>query len=273
MILSKTISIKPSNKNKNYYTNKGYDTSTNTINVKVEDLPPYSHFKIKVKCDVCCKEKELLYFKYMKNTKNNTIHYACSQKCSVSKLMDTFNKNYGCVSSQHPDIKLKQSKTNNELYGGNSPQCDKSVKQKSYDTMIEKYGFQYSLQNEVIKDKFLANIDRTVEKTIKTKVERGLMVDYNNWDTYIEYRKLVLCETRKHKNKLFNEWNGLDYYDDEYIKDNSNVKDKSYPSIDHKLSILYGFNNQIDPYKIGGINNLCITKRTNNSKKNSKNSI
>ena len=67
MILSKTISIKPSNKNKKYYTNKGYDTS-NIIDVKIEDLPLHSYFKIKVKCDVCGKEKELIYSKYMRNT-------------------------------------------------------------------------------------------------------------------------------------------------------------------------------------------------------------
>lgn len=71
----------------------------------------------------------------------------------------------------------------------------------------------------------------------------------------------------------FNEWDGLDFYDNEDIKENLNLdpKNESYPTIDHKLSILYGFNNQIDPYEIGKLENLCITKRTNNSKKNSKN--
>jgi len=274
MILSKTISIKPSNKNRNHYINKGYDAS-NTINVKIEDLPTYSHFKIKVKCDVCGKEKDLLYFKYMKNTKSNTIHYACSQKCSVSKLMDTFNKNYGCVSSQHPDIKLKQANTNNKLYGGKSPQCDKSVKQKSYDTMIEKYGFQYPHQNYEIKNKFLSKIKETVSKSNQTKIDKCLMVDYKNIDIFKLYRRFVDRITRQYKKELFNRWDGYDYYDKEYIKENIKMdyKNKSYPSIDHKISILYGFNNQIDPYEIGGIDNLCITKRTNNSKKNSKNSL
>jgi len=33
---------------------------------------------------------------------------------------------------------------------------------------------------------------------------------------------------------------------------------KNYPTIDHKLSIFYGFINKIDPYIIADINNLCI---------------
>ena len=39
------------------------------------------------------------------------------------------------------------------------------------------------------------------------------------------------------------------------------------PSIDHKISIYYGFVNKIDPSIIGDIKNLCITKRSINKKK------
>jgi hypothetical protein len=40
-----------------------------------------------------------------------------------------------------------------------------------------------------------------------------------------------------------------------------------YPTIDHKTSIYFGFINKIDPILIGSIDNLCITKRSFNSKK------
>lgn len=46
--------------------------------------------------------------------------------------------------------------------------------------------------------------------------------------------------------------------------------DKKYPTIDHKISIKYGLDNNIDPKIIGGLGNLCVTKRSINSKKHSK---
>lgn len=274
MIISNTISIRPSNKNKKYYSLKGYDVS-NLIQVKIEDLPEFSHYKVRVKCDICGKEKDLIYFKYLKNTKNNSIYYACSHKCSINKIMDTFNEIYGCVSSQHPDIKEKQAKTNLKLYGGKSPQCDKSIKDKSYNTMIDKYGYKFSYQNEVIKNKFISNIKETVKKSNKTKIERCLMVDEKDLNSYKLYRRYIERLTRYYKKELFGKWDGIDYYDKEFIRENLklNYRNKCYPSIDHKTSILYGFLNNIDPKIIGGIDNLCITKRVNNSKKSSKNEL
>ena len=276
MILDKEIMFNVSNKNKAHLTNKGYDTTQKEVLIKVEDLPRFSHYKIKVKCDICGKEKELMYHKYLKNTKDNTLDYACSQKCSIDKLMNTFMINYGCVSSRNPDVKLKQRNTNNRLYGGNSPQCDKDVKEKSYDTMIERYGVKYPNQCEAIKNKMMINIDDIVRRTNITKVLRGVMVDYNNFSSFQDYRKLVNIETRKNKKRLFNEWNGFDYYDNELIMENlafNNYLDADFPTIDHKISILNGFLDNIDPYEIGGFDNLCITKRTNNSKKHSRNEL
>ena len=149
MIIDKTINIK----NKPYYINKGYDKYENFIDVKIEDLRPNSNYKIKVKCDVCGNEKELRYYKYIKNTKLNTVPYTCSHKCSVKKLMNTFNERFGCVSSQHPDIKLKQTKTMQLLYGGKSPLCDEKIKEKSQKTILRKYGVDNVSKNDEIKYK------------------------------------------------------------------------------------------------------------------------
>lgn len=275
MIIDKEIIFNVSNKNKSHLIDKGYDVSCNVVTIRVEDLPTYSHYKIKVKCDVCDNEKYLSYYKYMKNTKLNTKEYCCSQKCATNKLLTTFYEKYGCVSSQHPDIKLKQEQTNIEKYGGKSCQSNKDIKQKSYETMIERYGVKFPFHNKNIKEKFTSKISKTIEKTIKTKIDRGIMVDYYNFSSFSDYRKLVNIETRKNKKELFEKWNGLDYYDTEYIKENLdlNYKDKLFPTVDHKISILYGFKNNIDPFEIGDIKNLCITKRTNNSKKNSKNDL
>lgn len=78
--------------------------------------------------------------------------------------------------------------------------------------------------------------------------------------------------TYKNKKTLFKNWDGIDYYDKEYIKDNITIGliKKFHPTIDHKISLLHGFNNNISPEDIGHINNLCITKMFINSSKNSK---
>ncbi len=62
------------------------------------------------------------------------------------------------------------------------------------------------------------------------------------------YTRNVRNKTRKLKNKLFENWNGLDFYDNEPIIDNLNLKfyDKNYPTIDHKISIFCGFVNNIN---------------------------
>ena len=72
--------------------------------------------------------------------------------------------------------------------------------------------------------------------------------------------------------KLFDEWDGLDFYDNEDISENFNLphNDKKYPTVDHKISIYYGFNNRISPAEIGHISNLVITKRSINSSKRDK---
>lgn len=61
------------------------------------------------------------------------------------------------------------------------------------------------------------------------------------------YKRRVKNETYKWKKIIFEKWNGYDYYDNEYIKNNLSLKstDRLYPTIDHKDSILYGFLNNI----------------------------
>jgi len=46
--------------------------------------------------------------------------------------------------------------------------------------------------------------------------------------------------------------------------------DRMYRTIDHKISIYYGYMNKIDADIISSIENLCITKRFINSKKSAK---
>jgi hypothetical protein len=107
----------------------------------------------------------------------------------------------------------------------------------------------------------------TINNIIKTKIERGYIS--LNTDSFIDYRRIVNNLTEKNRQKLFSDWNGFDYYDNEYIKDYLSLwyNDSKYPSLDHKVSILYGFENGIPPEEISDLKNLCITKRSLNSSK------
>lgn len=54
MILSKYVEMKISNNQIKYYIEKGYTVKggNETISIKIEDLPPNSGAKIKVKCGI-----------------------------------------------------------------------------------------------------------------------------------------------------------------------------------------------------------------------------
>lgn len=97
-------------------------------------------------------------------------------------------------------------------------------------------------------------------------------VKYADLDKFKIYRRKVDKLTRDIKNILIESWNGLDYYDGEYILNNFNLKytHGDYPTIDHKISVSYGFKNNIPPEEIARFENLCVTKRRTNSKKYNK---
>ena len=79
------------------------------------------------------------------------------------------------------------------------------------------------------------------------------MIDDVNLEPFLLYKRVCRRITYKFKKLLFENWNGCDYYDGEYIKDNLNLNNASYPTIDHKISIFYGFINNIEVEKIGNI--------------------
>jgi hypothetical protein len=77
------------------------------------------------------------------------------------------------------------------------------------------------------------------------------------------YWSIVRSETNKYLKRLFKLWNGFDYYTKENI---TNLSDFNI-TVDHKISVYYGFINNIDPKEIGKLENLCITSRKINCQK------
>ena len=216
----------------------------------------------------------------MKET--NNIRFGCdyaSENDEIkNKIKNTFLKNYGVTTSLlDKDTQIKIEKTNLEKYGAKNVF---SLYEFRVKPMLDKYGVDHPIKNDDIRNKIeTTNTERygninpmcnndVKNKMIKTKQSLGLYLqDYDRSD-FLNYKLKVKSYTNKNKKELYEFWNGYDFYDNEYIKGN-NKNDRNYPTIDHKISVKYGFENGISPEEISKLSNLCITKRGINSSKGS----
>jgi len=203
MIITDKIKIKVSKKNIKHLISKLYDVKLKDIvEIKTEDLNPGSHIKIKVKCDICDKEKELSFQKYIKNIKNDNF-YACSSKCAQEKVKKTSIKNfgkeyymqteeyqkrvketdakiYGCHHTQNKSVKDKIKKTNLKLYGVENVFSSELIKNKIKKTNITKYGVENPSYSKEIKEK-LSIINK---ENSNKKILENLNVLSINGDNY-----------------------------------------------------------------------------------------
>lgn len=261
MITTKTVQQIVVNTNIKHYLSLGYMVKVNDkIEIPVEHLPKKSRCIIEVRCDLCNKELSMRYETY--NNYFNNQNYYCCIKCKTKKTINTNLERHGVeFVSQKQEFKDKQKETNMKIYGVESVMQNKKFIEKMKKTNLNKYGAEH-----------VSQLDDIQLKCKSTRIKNGFQVSDELKKESDLYRLLVDKVTRHNKKQLFDNWNGYDYYDGEYIKNNFKLKhtNKNYPSIDHKISLYYGFNNNIDANIIGGIENLCITKRTLNSKKNIK---
>ena len=182
-----------------------------------------------------------------------------------TKEMKEMNKEW--MSSQSFKDKSKQSMV--EKYGVDHFSKTKKFKDsisskkeiivaKIKETFMEKYGVEWISQSEDI-----------LQKSLQTRIDNGNMVSIENLDAWKSYSRVVKKLTSRVVKKLYESWNGMDYYDGEFIKGNFcyGSGHRLYPTIDHKISVYYGFKNNIPAEEIADISNLCITKRSINSAK------
>jgi hypothetical protein len=166
----------------------------------------------------------------------------------IEKIRKTFSEKYGVDSfSKTDDWKSKYLSKINE------------IQSKKRETCLEKYGVEN-----------VSQIKEVYDKIIKNKIENNQIIPDDKLTDWVVYRRKVRRITNSNKKKLMENWNGFDYYDNEEIRANFfySHTHRFYPTIDHKVSVFYGFNNNIEPETIGNIENLCITKRFLNCIKN-----
>ena len=223
------------------------------ITVQIDELSKGCKIYINVKCDYCNVCKKSTYDNYNRQTAIIN-KYACSE-CSHIKRVDTVRLKYGVdYTTQVTEFNNKKLITNIKKYGGKSPFSSIEVREKSKETLFINYGVYNPFKSDLVID-----------------IIKSINVKSGKWgnDKYQTYRRRIVTLTNKVRKELFEYWDGYDYYDNEYIKDNLSLSknDRKYPTIDHKISSLYGYINNIEPEIICELNNLCITKKYINSKK------
>lgn len=277
MIKEKTIKIKIHSPK---YYNLVNIKSGDVIDLDIKNISKGSHIKITAICDICGNEKETAYKNYIKMTQKDSLYYCV--KCRDIKTKNSNLEKYGVENvMQIEEVKEKMYETNLKKYGHMCSAQSDEIKEKSKQTCLKKYGVEYFFESDEMREKVKkTNLERYgVENVmqvseIKKKNQETWYKNHGvgNDSEFIKYSKLVRKLTKRNIIELYDRWDGYDYYDDEYIKDNLKLykHDPNYPNIDHKISIYYGYKNRIPAKELSYINNLCITKKKINSSKNRK---
>ena len=241
-------------------------------------------------CSKCAKNK----MKKTKLEKYGSASFNNNNKSKMTKLekygdenYNNMNKNKMTKMERYGDEfylnKEKQQQTCIDRYGVDNIMKTDKWKDEYKKYCIKKYGVNSYVESDEFKikrdksfEKFENNqpfSDKNIRLKIKkTLQDKGFNVKTEDITEFKKYKNNVRRYTERNKKILLLNWDGYDYYDNEYIKENFNLKylDNDYPSVDHKISMVFGFNNNIEPEIIGSLDNLCFTKRFINSKKNFK---
>ena len=206
-------------------------------------------------CIDCSKIRKSISRKGMKFSdehKNNLSKAKIGCKLSESHRKNISKSNTGKKLSDEARTNISLSKL-----GDKNPAKQDWVRNKIRNSVIKLYN-----DSPEIKDKIS-------ESLFKYFQENPIYTSLEEISDYKVYRKKIDSSTRRNKSTLMNNWDGYDYYDNEYIFEYLKLEynDCNYPTIDHKISILYGFKNGIPPENISCVENLCITKRSLNSQK------
>jgi hypothetical protein len=273
MLVDNKIFINISYRNITHYRKLGYNPILDEkLEIFTSELPSSSHFKVSVRCELCFTERNLNYCKYITNKKRHGF-YSC-KSCSRNKAALTCIEKYGVDNySKTDEYKMRVEETNLSKFGYKTNLLNPNYQEEIKKILKDKYNTEnfYEInRSDKINKKFKINdIVYSLTREISLIEENYIDVPTDN---YISYRSECRRLTNKNIKLLLNLWDGRDYYDGEYIKDNFNLNhnDPKYPTIDHKISIYNGFVNKLDPDFISSIENICITKRSINSSKRDK---
>ena len=286
MILSNEVEMQLGEKNHTFLKKK-YNLDSNlmpgeTFKITIDKLSKGSKSIVSVSCDYCGNILQVPYKRYNLSTKIVS-KYACSSKdCSNQKIKDVCRIKYGVDNPFQSDfVKEKSKDTLNKKYGVEHPMFLEETKSKIKETCKEKYGVDNYMKTEECRQKIKnTNLEKygvewpnqTIDgkkKRKETRIRNGTQIPDELVTPYKLYRRLVDNKLDIIRSEFLNQWDGYDYYDGEYIKDNIELgpKNRLYPTIDHKVSVYFGFINDISVENISDVSNLCVTKSCVNSRK------
>lgn len=159
MIKENNINIPITNRNKQYFINKGYtiEKTQTQLNIKTTDLNINSHFKITAICELCNKETNLAYYKYIQNMNRHNF-YGC-KSCSRIKTKLTCLDKYNETSYQKTtESKTRMKEICLEKYGVEYFIQNDEIKNKIFSTIKERYGVSCAILNKSIKDKSIKTL-------------------------------------------------------------------------------------------------------------------
>lgn len=221
MIISKFISTKINNHNKEHYKKLGYDITLKELIVNVSDLPLNSSKLIDVECDYCGLEKKVYYKSYIDSTKSNN-KYAC-KKCFSIKFKEIFINKYGVDNPSKLElIKDKKKKTYQKNYNVDHFSKTKEYQLSKSKTMLEKYGVNHALQSDIFKKKYKLTLNKNWgvdsvfdSKIIKDKINNSIT---QKWGVTNVFKSDKIKEKIKQTN--------LEKYGVEYSNQSKKVKEK-----------------------------------------------
>ena len=129
------------------------------VKIKVSDLLPSSHVKIKYKCDNCGKIEEISYSSWNKRKykEMETFCKDCTAKIIQPQIMYDKYKTNNCV---HLDWVIEKKKeTNLKKYGNEWAIASKEIRNSILKTFEEKYHVDNLMKNQQIKEKALKTLN------------------------------------------------------------------------------------------------------------------
>lgn len=222
----------------------------------------------------CKKAKELYYENYLKEN-GDEIKKLYIEGYSPRELIVKFPiEKYSKPNDYHGfDIIYEYLKRENvyqkyeERYSNS-----KFVKRKLQNTQktsIENWGVDNPSKNEEIKNKKVKDKENpfaTYQFQI-LKYIKGQCIHPDENSRFEEYRRKINKITNKNKKKLEEIYDGICYYSGIKItrSKKADCNMLTIASIDHKISVLRGFEKNIPPEEIGDIKNLCWCAKIVNS--------
>ena len=154
LILPQTVKVKIHPSNYKHFKEKGYKFKKcgDIIEVNVLDLQRCSNIKIKIKCDICGKEKEIKYNRIMDCIIDEKL-MSCGNKLCISKKTENTNiKKFGVINVSQSQT-IKDKKKNTFINNYNNPIKLKELNDKKINTNRKHFGCDWPMQAKTFKDK------------------------------------------------------------------------------------------------------------------------